>query len=214
MIIHIPQSAMIGDELIFTDKDGNQLDRVTDILTDELNLAKGKWLTPYAQRGTDVDTACEFYDDGDLDESSLSEEVKSYVEQYKLSLPHYGIKVLINKLRRYFPDYLITGELDKICKIGEDIWVIDLKTTSKQYPHHKWQTAVYLEMVREELTEKYGKVNFRRGCLYLRPDSFELVEHTEKNNFKEYLALYAARKIKLANGYVKGNRRPKDEENV
>jgi hypothetical protein len=186
---------------LYSDDNGMLLDGVTSSISIALGLPTGKWLLPYAERGTNVDLTCQMYDENDLDESSVCEGIKPYFEQYKLSLAHYKIKVVQNKIRRYLPKYGVAGELDKIALIGDSIWVIDLKTTKEQHKHHKFQTAPYLKMVEEELSEKYPGMIQKRGCLYIRPDSFELVEHTGQDDFGEFLILRESAKIKIRDGY-------------
>jgi len=208
-MIYEPGFEPIGH--IYKDDNGNVVDGTTDMISKELGLPSGKWLEPYATRGSYVDEACELYDNHDLNMDNCGMVVikgspcyvKDYIEQYKLALAYHKIKVLQNKIKRYSPLYGIAGELDKVCLIDNCVWVVDLKTTVKQFAHHKWQTAVYLELIKDELTEKYPGMPQKRGCLYLTPISFELVEHAEENNFCEFRALHAAIKIKIANGYAR-----------
>lgn len=181
--------------------DGSPLDGVTNSISIALGLPTGNWLKPYADRGTNVDIACQLYDENDLIEETLCDTVRPYLEQYKLALKHYGIKVLQNKIRRYLPDYGVAGELDKICIIDNAIGPVDLKTTKEKFKHHKFQTAPYLKMVEAELAAKYPGMRQTRWALYLWPDSFELEEHTEPDNFAEFLILREAAKIKIKNGY-------------
>lgn len=181
--------------------DGTPLDGVTGMISIALGLPTGSWLKPYADRGTNVDMACQFYDEGDLREETLCPTVAKYVEQYKLALKHHNIKVLQHKIKRFLPDFGIAGELDEICIIDNAIGPLDLKTTKEKFVHHKWQTAPYLKMVEAELAEKYPGMRQTRWALYLREDSFELEEHTGQDDFGEFLILRESAKIKIRNGY-------------
>lgn len=184
--------------------DGQILDSVTTIIKQECDLYRfGNGAA--AERGTAVHMACQFYDDGNLDESTVAENVWPYLEQYKLALEQYKIKVLANELMRYHPVYLYAGTLDKIAMVGPSKGIIDIKTGAECLDH-KWQTAAYKDMVKHEHAE-----DLKRWILYLKTDGFKLVEHTGRRDFQEFLALYTAHNIKVNSGFRK---RKTDQEEM
>lgn len=150
----------------------------------------------YAQRGTAIHQACQYYDEGDLDEQSLDPLIKPYLESYKNFLKEIKIKILQNEMKRYHPKYLYAGTLDKIADLEGKKILIDIKTGGKHI-QYKWQTAAYAEMVKDEL----GKVE--RYLLYLAPDKYIFEPQTGKNDFQEFLALFAAFQIKKNYGIIK-----------
>lgn len=197
----IPNFEPVGH--LYHDNAGMLLDSVTNILKDELGLYQ--FSTQDAPvRGQDVHSACQFYDEKDLNESTLTDEVMAYFNQYKLALKFHNIKVHINELMRYSKRYRFAGRLDKIVTIEKANGILDLKTCKNlsEPIWHKWQTAPYLEMVKEEFKIKDFPLT-KRWVLYLCPNKFKLVEHTGKRDFLEFLALMSARTIKLNNGYLK-----------
>lgn len=176
--------------------DGEVLDSVTTILKEEFGLYKygniGK-----ATFGTDCHTACQYYDEKDLDESTLDKGVALRLAQYKRALKDTGAVVLANELRRYCNKFRYAGTLDKLWRQDGALWVIDIKT-GKPENWHELQTAAYLNMIKHEHAEP-----IRRGCLYLADDDYTLVEHTGKSDFGMFLALLTAHNVKLQFGYRK-----------
>lgn len=176
--------------------DGMILDSVTTILKEEFGLYHyGN--NSKANFGTDVHTARQYYNDNDLDESTLTPEVSKRLEQYKLAKKELGIIVKAQELRRYCPKYLYAGTLDELDLIKSRLGVLDIKT-GKEEKWHCLQTAAYANMIKHEHPEPLA-----RWCLYLADDSYKLVEHTNKGDFATFLALAAAHQIKVNFGYRK-----------
>lgn len=198
---YIPYFEPIGH--LYHDDTGRALDSVTTIIKLELGLYQyGDGSA--AERGTAVHRACQYYDEKDLDESSLPENVKPYLNQYKQALGTYKIVVLQNELMRFHPVYLYAGTLDKIVEINGNRGILDLKT-GVECIDHKFQTAAYLDMVKHE----HEGILLKRWGLYLTPDSHKLIEHADKNDFREFLVLYSSHNIKVKYGFRK--RRESDE---
>ena len=202
----IPNFLPVGHQ--YHDDAGMVLPSVTNILKEELGLYQFSSQTAPV-RGTDVHLACHFYDDTDLIESTLTEEVVAYFRQYKLAKQAHNIKVHANELMRYSKKYCVAGTLDKVVTIDNANGILDIKTCKvlKEEAWHKWQTAMYFEFLREEM-KAAGLPLTKRWALYLCPDKFKLVEHTGTRDFIEFLALMSARQIRINNSYLK----PKQEE--
>lgn len=210
---------------LYKDDNGNMLDSVTQILKMELNTFNFKFPGNAASKGTHIHTACEYYDEGDLDVNSLSPEIVPYVAGYIVALELEEIEILQNEVRRYHPKYLYAGTIDKIWKVKGIQDVTDIKS-GLEYPQYKWQISAYEEMVRHEI----GKST--RHCLYLLGgkkirretfgwtmedyidhfrkyprEAYKFVKHDGKRDFLEFLALLSAFQIKKNNGYIKEKRR-------
>lgn len=186
---------------------GVRCERVTDILQGELKTYDG-YPASASTRGHDVHSACQFYDDNDLRESSLTEEVAAYLECYKRAKAEYGINVLQNEVRRYHPVYLYAGTCDKPSIIGKETGIIDLKSGLKE-KWHKWQTAAYWGLLKDEIPNLTAL-----WTLYVKPGEYggkgyDLVryEKTPQRLFGEFLALFSAYTIKKNEGYIKEKRR-------
>lgn len=175
--------------------DGMGLERVTNILKLELGLYR--YSRQYAaQRGSDVHAACQYWDEGDLDENTLDSEISRYLAVYQRAVEIEGIEVLQNEVRRYHPKYLYAGTCDKIAKVKGVMALIDLKTGQEE-SWHAWQTAAYAEMLKSET----GLL--ARFCLYVNPGCYTLRPHTGKGDFLQFLTLLSAYQIKKNAGYLK-----------
>jgi len=174
--------------------DGTELLSVTGICKSGLGIYQYKRISAKAEFGTNVHKACQYYDEKDLDESTLDPAVGLRLEQYKLACKEKGIIRLQNEVRRYHPVYLFAGTIDLICKINGVMSILDFKT-GKQENWHKWQTAGYAELLKSELGE------LDRYCLYISDSGYDLVKHDEPNNFREFLALKVVAEIKKNNNY-------------
>lgn len=184
---------------------GMRLEGVTDILQGELGGFEG-FPEGAAMRGTNVHNAIQYWNEGDLNESTLTPEIASYLECFKRAKAHHKIKILQNEVMRYHHKYLYSGRLDSIVEIDGVKGIIDYKTGMPD-KRNKWQLAAYLEYMRHEIPDLKGRWN-----LYLKPDHYEgglgfkLEEHTGARDFSEFLALLSAYTIKKNNGYIKERR--------
>jgi hypothetical protein len=110
-----------------------------------------RWYTPEgAKRGTDVHAACAYLDEDDLDESSVSEDIRGYVEawkKYKSESPSE-----FEFIEKRFENELYTGKPDRVISESSTKYglrvsggVLDIKTG----PINKWtglQIAAYCEL--------------------------------------------------------------------
>ena len=194
-------------EHLYHTPSGMRLEGVTDILQGELGGFDG-FPESAAMRGTDVHNAIQFYNENDLNESSLSSEVSGYLDCFKRAKEHHGIKVIQNELMRYHPKYLYAGRCDAVVEIGGVIGIIDYKTGMPDGARERWQLSAYLEFLKAEIPELKGRWN-----LYLKPGQyvdkcgFKLEEHKGPRDFMEFLALFSAYTIKKNEGYIKEKRR-------
>jgi hypothetical protein len=176
--------------------DGTVLDSVTTIIKAELGLYQYAGVTDAAGRGTRVHMACQYFDEGDLDENTISDEVRPYLEQYKLALAAHDIQVDWNEKRRYHPVYLYAGSADKGARVAGVPSIIDIKT-GKEEAWHFLQLGPYGKLVEAEYPHK------KYYDLYLKPDGFKLVEQDGKRGMSYFLALLAAHNLKKNLGYRK-----------
>lgn len=175
--------------------DGMILDSVTTILKNALNMYQyGD--NSRAIRGSAIHRMIELYDENNLDINSLSDDLKNMLEVYKKAKKELNFTSIQSEIRRYHPDYLFAGTIDKIVLLNNEYWLIDIKTGSKEI-WHKWQTAAYAKLLEKEIPIK------NRGCLYLTTDAWELEPHTYNMDFPEFLSLFTAYKIAKKYGYKK-----------
>jgi len=90
--------------------------------------------------------------------------LERYVEFRKMVKPKIGqieLNMASSKLG-------YAGTLDRTMRIGDDNWIIDIKTSASVYEHHHLQTAAYLELYAEATNMDAAKyVKYRRGVLHL-----------------------------------------------
>lgn len=154
--------------------DGKEIPSVSKILEPLSRAAYGDVnpvvLNMAASRGTDIHQAIEDYNL--FGEYSVSDEYEGYMDAY---LKWYSLRnpeVIKTEIRVYHSVLLYAGTADLICKIGEDICLVDYKTSSKV------QDKIYrvqLEAYRQAL-ERFGVSITRKMVLHLKNDgSFEEV---------------------------------------
>jgi hypothetical protein len=193
-IIYEPSFNPVGHE--YHAPDGRRLDSVTQILKAELGLWK-YGTCEAAERGTRVHLACQLYDENRLDNSTVSEIDRPYLDSYIKAKRELKIRVYQNEIRRYHHIYLFAGTLDKIGDIDGVPVIIDAKTGEKSISY-KWQTAAYLKLVEREVPK-----GTKRVCLYLSQDGYKLDWHDGATDWTEFLSLYAAHNVKKNYGYWK-----------
>lgn len=193
-------------EHLYHSPDGMRLEGVSDILSGELGGFDG-FPESAAMRGHDVHRAIQFYNENDLNESTIPEEAAGYLDCFKRAKEHHNIKIIQNEIMRYHPKYLYAGRMDAIVEINGITGVIDYKTGGPD-KRNKWQLAMYLELIKAEIPHIKGRWN-----LYLKPQKYKdgcgffLEEHTGLRDFQEAVALFAAFTIRKNNGYIREKRK-------
>lgn len=115
--------------------------------------------------GTAVHTACEYLDDGDLDESTLDEALRPYVAAYQRFKHEVDPHIATIEQRLHHKALQYAGTLDRLMNIDGKWWVVDLKTTASLSPAVGVQLAAYAELVKQQ----EGGVEPRRAALQLMP---------------------------------------------
>lgn len=90
------------------------------------------WFTDEAKlRGTNVHTACEYYDEDDLEWDSVLPEYVSYVKAYTRFRKDTGFKPIEIESTSYSERYNYAGTLDRIGELGGYLALVDIKTGAK-----------------------------------------------------------------------------------
>lgn len=113
--------------------------------------------------GTAVHAACEFDDDGCLDEASVHEKVQPYLAAYRKWRHEAGASVLENESFVYHQTLGYAGQLDRIVLISGRKWLVDLKTSFSYSPTWRLQTAGYC-------APRPDKAELKRAALRLKKD--------------------------------------------
>jgi len=142
--------------------DGKVLPTVTQILK-EVGLIDTTWFTESAtMRGTDVHKMCHFYDESDLDESQVPEDLKGYLEAWKKFKSDMCLVFTAIEVPLYSETYQYAGTPDRLgTSFGKGI-LIDIKSGIPQ-SWVRYQLAAYDILA--------GNSNVReRWCVQLKPD--------------------------------------------
>ena len=191
-MIYKPSFEPVGHK--YQADDGTELDSVTGIIKGGLGLYQHKRISAKAEFGTDVHQTLQYYNEHDLNESTLAEPLKPYLEQYKDACKEHKIEHLQSETMRYEPDLLFAGTIDMICKVDGKMSLIDFKT-GKIEPWHGLQLGAYSKLMEREITIE------KAYCLYLQADGFQLTEYDHKQGWQYFLAIMAAAKVRKALGY-------------
>lgn len=163
--------------------------QLTSALVDYGRISQGV-LDAAADRGRAVHLACHLYDMNDLDESSVDEAVRPYLDAWIRFRAETGFVLAHNgsELQLHHPKLLYAGTLDKFGTLASMNTLIDLKATVAILPAVKVQTAAYAELLNQSFGPGY--VQDRRS-LQLRPDGTYRLSpaYRDPNDFRTFLAL-------------------------
>lgn len=131
---------------------GRRLVSVTQVL-DRAGMVEGtEWFTEESrERGRAVHAAIHYYDEGDLDEESLHEKIRPYLDAYKAWLADtrattFGSEIALADTERGY-----AGTLDRLCwmgaVLGKDLALLDFKSGAP-CAAHSVQLAAYNQLVR------------------------------------------------------------------
>jgi hypothetical protein len=148
--------------------DGQRLPSVTQILQSagliDYSMVPRDLLEKAKARGTRVHLACAYLDEGDLDPRSVSEEDAGYVAAYERFKRETSFEPRLIEHRVYHRSLRYAGTLDRTGTIGQQLFLIDIKTGDPQ-PSAFVQLAAYHACC---LFEDF--VFCRRRVLHLRAD--------------------------------------------
>ena len=192
---HIPDFELKGHIYAKPD-DGMLMESVTTVLKAELGLYQYGNNTR-AEFGRNVHLACQYEDEGSLDYGTVAPDILLRLNQFKKAKKEHNIQILGSELKRYHPKYLYAGTLDLLANVDGKPGIIDIKTGSKE-PWHALQTGAYTELIRLEHDEL-----LLRFALYLTDTKYELIPHTHKRDFLDFLTFFVAHMLKINMGYRK-----------
>lgn len=123
------------------------------------------------QLGTAVHKACELDDKGDLDEDSLTPELRPYLDAWRTFRATHKVEVIENEKQLGHSGLRFAGTIDRILRIDGEKWLIDLKTTAMLYPPVKVQLAGYSLL--------YGEPTIRRAAMKLKDDGRFVLDESD-----------------------------------
>lgn len=176
--------------------DGKRLPSVTQILrplAPDFSAIPPAILERKRALGTAVHLACELDDLGELDESSLDEEVAGYLAGWRKFKADQCVTVLLNEKRLYHPRLGYAGTLDRFLRTDRDPWLIDLKTAIDPAPVYGPQLAAYQELLTANADDLEHPVlcrgPMRRASLHLDGEGrYRLHEFRNPNDWPAFMA--------------------------
>ena len=144
------------------------LPHVTAVLRD-VGLIDTTWIPDSARdRGTAVHLATQYLDEGDLDDSSIADEIRPAVAAYQQFLAE--VRPEIFAIEETVQGMGYVGTLDRRLVINGKEGVLDIKGICEA-PWHALQLAAYALTFDRPL---------RRWSLYLRPEGYRLIERKDR----------------------------------
>lgn len=170
---------------------GRLLPSVTQILKSAGLIPESGWSSVRAMsRGTLVHTACHYDDEGDLDEATLTESLRGYVEAWrKFKREVKLLEIVAIEERVWHPTYLFAGTLDRRVRINGRLGIIDIKTGQRQ-PWHSLQLGGY-SLTQKELHRRYAVRLASDG-------NYRLDEYNDPNDTTAFLAALSVHNWKSA----------------
>lgn len=173
--------------------EGTPIPSVTQVIK-ATGLIDDTYFTEDARdRGKAVHLACEYHDKDVLDESSVHEDIRPYLEAYKAFLSESRYKPVVIEASGVCQVYYFGGTVDRIGILNDCIALIDIKSGAIQ----SWaalQTAAYERLY---LTGAFGdfpdlqnhKCELRRYSLQLKNNGrYSLLRQTSHEDWLDFAA--------------------------
>lgn len=144
-----------------------------------------------AEIGRYVHTACEFYDQDNLNMDTLHTELKGYLDGWIKFKTDFKFEPIEIELMLFHPTYRFAGRIDRIGLIGKDKVLIDIKSGVPQ-KSDCIQTAGY-QILHEEGKGTKDKIKKRMSVYLNKGGDYSVIEHkemTDKNIFLSALSIY------------------------
>lgn len=134
--------------------------------------------------GTSVHTMIDFYLDNDLDQESLSDDLRKILHRFTQWLCEMKVEVLSHEQRLYSRKYKYAGTYDIKAKIDDRLWVIDVKTGD--YSLAGPQLAAYAQLDKEA---DRSRATRHRSVLYLPKDgNYKFITLTDTADWSFFLS--------------------------
>ncbi|MBU6488281.1 MAG: hypothetical protein KGQ57_10680 [Burkholderiales bacterium] len=166
--------------------DGRRLPSVTQLLAPLVDYSKvqRETLERAQALGTAVHRMTELYDNDDLDEESLSDELRPYLASWLRFRTECQFEPVTIEHRMSHPLYRYAGTSDRTGIIKGRLAVVDLKKMMVLGPHIGPQLAAY-----EKLHQAEGLKVLDRFALGLRPDgTYRLQPYTDPLDWQCFLS--------------------------
>lgn len=180
--------------------DGKVVPGVTSILAAngfyEFPFVSPADLAHASQRGRDVHLAAELHDRGELDYTTITDEVAPYFEGWLMFRSHHPeLEIIANEQILFHRGLFFAGTLDRVFRRGKTKILGDIKT-GMELPAAALQTSAYQAAYNERLPATRHLT--KRASIHLTATGkFRYVEHDNPQDFRAFcaaLTLYNWRK--------------------
>jgi len=171
--------------------------RVTEILQRAGLINTDHFSEYHRDRGTGVHRACHFWDEGDLDDSSLVPEIRVRLDHYRRFLDELHPTIIAAEREVEHSILGYRGRLDRIAEINGRVGVLDLKGVSEA-AWHGVQVSAYMAAYNSNLNT--AKPAVARWNLYLHDDHYRLIERTDRQDFGVFCAALTLARWKEKHG--------------
>jgi hypothetical protein len=194
--------------------DGHLLPSVTQILRQQglvrLDHIPAFILEAARRRGSAVHELAHFYNENDLDWSSVDPGYRPYVDAWVTCVEQRGIVPLLCEYRLASRRHRVCGTLDLLAEIDGEGWLMDFATGDPATVAKDFQTAAYLGMAMEWALEdpRLAAVlarftRWRRASVRLmKTGAFRIAEYTDPRDFARFQTLAAAWHIRNERGAI------------
>lgn len=165
--------------------DGRLVESVTRVLSvaHSFDGVPKSILEPAQQRGTAAHLACEFDDQGDLDEESLSPQLDALLQGWRKFRKDFRPRWLGIESRLYHRTLGYAGTADRFADIGGKVWCIDIKTSKVAHPSWGMQTAAY--------SHAAGVPDAARMTVRLTPGGYHVDQWSDPDDWDAFRGLLA-----------------------
>lgn len=164
------------------------------------------------QRGADVHRLVHYYNEGDLDMSSVDPSYAGYLAAWRQCVKERRLRPLLCEYRIASASHRVAGTLDFLCESGGEGWLFDFCTGQLEKLAKHLQTAGYLGLAYEwaevakdaQLAAVLARHNrWRRAGVRLRADgTFRVLEYTDTRDFGRFFTLVDAFHIREDEGGI------------
>jgi hypothetical protein len=175
--------------------DGVPVPSVTQVLAPlyDYSRVNRDVLAAKAELGTAVHAACELDDAGDLDEASVHELVRPYLDGYRAFKRDVVAGAIATELRVHHPLLRYAGTLDLLTEFRGESWLIDWKTPLSINPAVALQTVAYAQALPPEFQGR----SWKRAALQLKADGkYRLHEFNDPNDWPTFVAMLTVHRWK------------------
>jgi hypothetical protein len=150
--------------------------------------------------GTAVHLCCELFDEDNLDESSVLDDWRPYVDAWARFVTQAKFIVTEIEQKVFHPGLFYAGQLDRIGYLDGEPVILDIKTTSTMSAAVGCQLIAY-EEARKADPDYSGPEKYKRIAVQLKPDGkFAMHEYKEKMDWPTFVSLLTIHQWKQKHG--------------